>query len=460
MSHTRHDTILHMILLIGDLIGACLGAAAAFALRYRLLIGIESTGDAGWLLGIFLMAAFIFNIFLSPVNEFTGRGLFAELTDVFVRQILSTVFVIVILYLAHSASRLSRLVFGYYILGSTVLIWLIRLFLKWYLLNIFRIHDSGTKLLIVADSDRIGKIVETINAANDWQRTVCRSFEADRTAFDEIIEYAVRNEVDEAFISVRNRDGDAKYRAFLSELIGMGIKVDIDINLFELDIPGKKNIDEVGHYAVMTAANNEIPVSRLMIKRMMDIAGGTVGTVIFLIAFVIVGPLIRLDSEGPVLFVQKRVGKNGRIFNFYKFRSMRSDAEEMKQQLLDQNEATGLMFKIEGDPRITRIGRFLRRTSIDELPQFWNVLKGDMSLVGTRPPTVDEYERYEAWHKSRLSMKPGITGLWQVSGRSRITDFNEVVKLDMKYIDNWSIREDIKILLKTVGVVIGRKGAE
>ena len=177
-----------------------------------------------------------------------------------------------------------------------------------------------------------------------------------------------------------------------------------------------------------------------------------------LVSIVLV-PLIRKDG-GPAFFVQKRVGKNGRYFNFYKFRSMRVDAEEIKKDLMAQNTMTGGMFKMENDPRVTPIGRFIRKTSLDELPQFYNVLIGDMSLVGTRPPTVDEYQEYTPAQKRRLSFKPGITGLWQVSGRSEIKDFDEVVKLDVAYMDGWTIWRDIQILLKTVKVVLRKEGAK
>ena len=181
--------------------------------------------------------------------------------------------------------------------------------------------------------------------------------------------------------------------------------------------------------------------------------------VLLALAAIFVAPAIKLESPGPVFFGQTRVGKNGRKFTFYKFRSMYQDAEQRKQELMKDNEVQGLMFKMKDDPRITRVGRFIRKTSIDELPQFWNILKGDMSLVGTRPPTIDEFERYEAKHKCRLSMTPGLTGLWQISGRSDITDFDEVVRLDMQYIDNWSILKDIKILFITVYVVLAGKGS-
>ena len=172
-----------------------------------------------------------------------------------------------------------------------------------------------------------------------------------------------------------------------------------------------------------------------------------------LIAMIFVVPAIKLESKGPVFFKQKRVGKNGRYFYVYKFRSMYQDAEERKKELLSQNEMQGLMFKMKDDPRITKVGKFIRKTSIDELPQFINVLMGDMSLVGTRPPTVNEFKQYEGHHKRRLSMKPGITGMWQAYGRSTVTDFEEIVAMDLDYIDHWSLGLDFKILLRTVKAV-------
>ena len=194
-------------------------------------------------------------------------------------------------------------------------------------------------------------------------------------------------------------------------------------------------------------------------KRIIDICGSIVGLIICGLVSLVLVPLIRKDG-GPAIFAQTRIGKNGRHFTFYKFRSMCVDAEDKKRELMEQNTMQGGMFKVDDDPRITKIGRFIRKTSLDELPQFYNVLKGDMSLVGTRPPTVDEYEKYTPEQKRRLSFKPGITGLWQVSGRSEIKDFDEVVKLDVAYIDDWTIWKDIEILLKTVKVVFMRDGAK
>ena len=197
------------------------------------------------------------------------------------------------------------------------------------------------------------------------------------------------------------------------------------------------------------------------VKRVCDILLSIIGIIVFAIPMLIVAILIKLDSKGPVIFKQERVGLNGRHFKMYKFRSMVADAEAMKKELADKNKvSSGLMFKMEDDPRITKVGKFIRKTSIDELPQFFNVLFGTMSLVGTRPPTVDEVAQYDTRHWRRLSIKPGITGMWQTSGRSEITDFEEVVALDKEYIDNWSLWLDLKIMFKTVfQVFFKQKGA-
>ena len=190
----------------------------------------------------------------------------------------------------------------------------------------------------------------------------------------------------------------------------------------------------------------------------MDIVGGIIGSIITLLLTIIIGPIIKYKSPGPIFYKQERIGLNGRHFYMYKFRSMRTDADELKESLMAQNRISdGMMFKVKDDPRIIPgIGKFIRKTSLDEFPQFFNVVKGDMSLVGTRPPTVDEWIKYKLEHRIRMSIKPGITGLWQINGRSKITDFNKVIEYDTKYINNWTLALDLEILLKTIGVLLSK----
>jgi exopolysaccharide biosynthesis polyprenyl glycosylphosphotransferase len=192
-------------------------------------------------------------------------------------------------------------------------------------------------------------------------------------------------------------------------------------------------------------------------KRLIDVIGSLVGLAVTAFIFLPLAIAIKLDSPGPVFFTQTRCGLNGKLFKIWKFRSMFVDAEERKK--LVKNKVKGLMFKNEKDPRVTCVGRFIRRSSIDELPQFWNVLKGDMSLVGTRPPTPDEVKYYNERHLQRLRVKPGLTGEWQVRGRSKVTNFEDVVSLDLAYQEKWSISYDLYLIFQTIIVVFKRNGA-
>ncbi|MBW4473662.1 MAG: sugar transferase [Stenomitos rutilans HA7619-LM2] len=192
-------------------------------------------------------------------------------------------------------------------------------------------------------------------------------------------------------------------------------------------------------------------------KRLLDLVGSLIGLIILGILFIPLALAIKLDSSGPIFYAQERYGLLGRPFRIYKFRSMVQNADELKAQV--KNEASGLIFKNQDDPRVTKIGRFLRRSSLDEFPQFWNVLVGDMSLVGTRPPTSDEVSHYAAHHWQRLSVKPGMTGEWQVNGRSTVKDFEDIVKLDLRYQDQWHPFYDLALIARTVYVIVAKVGA-
>ena len=277
--------------------------------------------------------------------------------------------------------------------------------------------------------------------------------------------------VDEVFLL---QSDDMTFPAeLMDDLFRMGITVNYSITALT---DGRWSVSEMrrlGPYRVMSGSISPASAGEMALKRLADIIGGLIGCIITLIVFVFLAPIIYIKSPGPIFFTQKRVGQNGKPFLMYKFRSMYMDAEKRKQELMEKNRISdGMMFKMDDDPRIIGsekkdgrgrprgIGNFIRRHSIDELPQFFNVLKGNMSIVGTRPPTLDEWERYDLGHRIRMSIKPGLTGLWQVSGRSSITDFEEVVRLDREYIENWSLLLDAKIILKTVSVVIRGSGAE
>ena len=258
----------------------------------------------------------------------------------------------------------------------------------------------------------------------------------------------------------------------MDELLEMGMVVHLNLAKVKSTRGQKQFVETVGGYTVLTTTMNYATDTQVLAKRALDILGGLVGCILTGLICIFVAPAIYISSPGPIFFSQIRIGQNGKPFKMYKFRSMYMDAEERKAELMAQNKMSdSRMFKLDFDPRVignkilpdgrhkTGVGEFIRKTSLDEFPQFWNVLKGDMSLVGTRPILQDELEQYELHHRARIAIKPGITGMWQVSGRSDITDFEEVVRLDTEYISNWNFGLDIKILLQTVKTVLKREGS-
>jgi exopolysaccharide biosynthesis polyprenyl glycosylphosphotransferase len=239
----------------------------------------------------------------------------------------------------------------------------------------------------------------------------------------------------------------------------LGVRVDLATDYFNLRLARSRQSDLFG-LPFLTFETTPAEALPLLVKRIMDVVLSGIALIALSPVFLVTAVLIKLTSAGPVFFVQKRVSMNGRIFHLFKFRTMVKDAEAQLAGLQHLNEMKGPVFKIERDPRITVVGAFLRKTSIDELPQFWNVFRGDMSLVGPRPPLPSEVEKYDDWQRRRLSLRPGITCLWQIGGRNRITSFEEWARLDLLYIDNWSLWLDLKILAKTVPVVLFHVGAK
>lgn len=470
--YRKKKAIENTIILIVDIICLCLCLGIAYRIRYGIFMGMYEIGDQMWqIIFVTILYGFI-HILGDATNHFFQRGFFEEFVAIIRELSFFSILWIVSLFLIHKSGDLSRLVYGYFIISSMCMIYTARILFKQFMIKIFKTSKYSNRLLVVADSNNIDTIVKNLVEYNEWSRIVAGIVLTDKSIVGEavcgfpvvadkesLIEYVVHNNVDEVFISSMSIAPEFQLEQWIFEMENMGVIVDVNIDMFDIASSGKKTLNRVGKYAVVTFARNIFSSREMALKRLIDIVGSLVGMVILGITTIFLAPIIKLDSPGPVFFGQTRIGKNGRIFICYKFRSMYQDAEQRKKDLMKQNEVKGLMFKLEDDPRITKVGKFIRKTSIDEFPQFWNVLKGDMSLVGTRPPTIDEYERYEVKHKCRLSMTPGLTGLWQISGRSDIKDFDEVVKLDMKYIDDWSILKDIKILILTIWVVLSGKGS-
>lgn len=305
--------------------------------------------------------------------------------------------------------------------------------------------DWGVKIIGIVDisSEKKGEIIKGYNVMG---------------SLDDIPEIISNNIVDE-IVFIVPRSWLNKIEDVLLYCENAGLKVHIAVNLFELKFSKARQTDLHG-FPLLTFETTSIKLGHLLVKRVFDFVTSGIGLILLSPFFLIVGICIKMTSEGPLFFKQERCTLYGRKFVFYKFRTMVADAESKLKDIVKYNEMNGPVFKMTNDPRITKIGKWLRKYSIDELPQLWNVFKGDMSLVGPRPPIPREVEEYDFWQRRRLSMRPGITCLWQASGRNRIVDFKEWMKLDMEYIDNWSLGLDFKILLKTIPIVLMGIGAK
>lgn len=386
-----------------------------------------------------------------------------------------------LLYLFKVGMKFPRSFYLIFFIVNTSFMYMVRLSLKSFLYDYYSKLENRKKLILFANEENALKMMHkyvtsfmfdyeavalvVISGHKDKGNLhveINRILHGKSGSYMELSEksleaFLMREAIDEALVSMPE-----SRRQWLRELIlymeNLGIVTHVTTNTFCLGRE-EKVVEEFGIYNVLTYSPRIFEPAELFLKRAMDIAGGLAGVILTVMIGIVVAPMIYLESPGPVIFKQTRIGKNGRRFTIYKFRSMYMDAEQRKKELMAQNEMNGLMFKIKDDPRITKVGKVIRKTSLDEFPQFFNVLAGDMSLVGTRPPTEDEFVKYSERHKRRLSLKPGITGMWQVSGRNSVSDFEEIVNLDLEYIDNWSFWLDIKLLFQTVYVVLFQKGA-
>lgn len=466
---SEHSILKHIDFLILDSVMIQI----AFIISNCLWYGFQnpySTEDCRQL-AIIMGALLIFVSFMTEgYKNILRRGYLQELRQC--AKVVSSVFLLLVAYLfvVRTSSNYSRYVIlmcwiiGLYLIYIEHIIW------KSVLINKMRRDiDQRQILLMVSNVEMAQEVLEHFADQEICDFRVIAVVLPEKTddalqkikeplifGAGEALQFVSNHVVDEVFIYTTLEQDVPNY--FIEDCLNMGVVIHRNIKemmLYEVH----QHVTKLGDYMVLTMCINSATTKQLFLKRFMDIAGSIVGLIFFGIAFLFVAPIIKIQSPGPVIFKQKRVGKNGRQFYIYKFRSMYMDAEERKKDLMDTNRMKGPISKFENDPRIFPFGRFMRRCSIDELPQFWNILKGDMSLVGTRPPTLDEYEQYEIHHRKRLAAKPGLTGLWQVSGRNDVEDFEEIIRLDSQYIMEWSLSLDIKIICYTVAAVLGKKGA-
>lgn len=470
----------HLDFIILDLIIIELSFVWAFTIRHP---GEYVYSVVEYRVGIFVLAAGMLMgaIMLQIHSDILKRGYIAELVSVIKMVLFTAAIILAFMFFGKTWDEFSRLVVFYFILLSIVLVYAERFIWKTILIK-YRVNTAShiRHLFLITTSEKAEMVTDIINKNSYGEIDIIGMALMDRNDTDDIeingvravcsvegvIDYISGQWVDEVMIYL-----PAEYEVpqdILRQCSLMGITSHVALKLGGSRY-SVREVEEVAGIFSVTESLRIVDGYKMVEKRIMDIAGAIAGLIITAVLTVIVGPMIYIADPGPIFFAQDRVGKNGRIFRIYKFRSMYKDAEKRKSDLMEENEMQGLMFKMEDDPRIIGsgedgkshgIGWFIRKTSIDEFPQFLNVFMGQMSLVGTRPPTVDEWEKYEQRHRARLAMKPGLTGLWQAYGRSDITDFDQIVDMDMEYINTWTIAGDIKILLHTVGAVFTGRGAK
>ena len=428
-------------------------------------------GSTLFIIVLTYMAIFLFRE--EEAEDVFRRGFLAEIYFIVKDQIKVGLVLLLFLFVTQLGIDYSRFFFVVFFLLSTLFIYIERSYFKLGMMTLYRNSSYSRKVHVITIKDLAEDCIHDFKEAGLWDmkiESLCIIDEdmQGRKILDipvianreNVVETIQRGMADHIFIHLPNEfSSKVDIRKLVLNFEKMGLTIHMVLNNLENISIENKRIGNIAGYSTVSYSSNLFNGYQMFIKRVIDILGSLVGLLFTGILTLILAPIIMIEDPGPIFFSQIRIGKNGRRFKIYKFRSMVKNAEKMKQELMSENEMDGLMFKMENDPRVTRIGRFMRKTSLDEFPQFLNVLLGDMSLVGPRPPTEDEFEEYSPVDRRRVSIRPGITGLWQVSGRSSITDFDEVVKLDLEYIDNWSISYDFSILLKTVWVVLTGKGS-
>ena len=466
-----------------DLLCMQVSLAVAYFVRHRQIVHFYKDSVYQNVILLLILFEVVYLLLIDGYNNVLKRGYYIEFVSVAKEVCIMELLLTFYLFAVKSGDDFSRIVLFLFGIYQILLGYAVRILWKKHLIK-KQSEEGKNALLLVTTQEYLEQAIDHIHDNNFMTYFIAgivilgQELAEDERSYEDIIlipekemiEWTCRNWVDEALIVLpRENTFPKKYMEAFSE---MGIVTHYSIMQDFAETDNRQIAEKICGYLVLTSGMQLVDNKQYLAKRIIDIVGGIIGTIATILLTIMLGPLIYIKSPGPIFFSQERVGKNGKMFRMYKFRTMYLDAEKQKKTLMEQNlVADGMMFKMEDDPRIIGshydekgkyvpgIGNLIRKLSLDEFPQFVNVLLGDMSLVGTRPPTVDEYEKYKLHHKARLSAKPGITGLWQVSGRSEITDFEDVVKLDTEYINDWSIGKDLSILIKTVQVVLSGKGS-
>jgi exopolysaccharide biosynthesis polyprenyl glycosylphosphotransferase len=456
----------HKIYLLIDLFLIFLSFFSSFILSSRYNSIISGPLFKEYLL-VFIVWGSMLVFILNESNLYsTDRSLniITESWKVYRSVFFSTVLITLVIFSLH-LDVFSRFIFfvSAFYLALSLSFW--RMLKRLWIRKLLRSGHLIRKVLIIGSGQIAEELIDEIRSCaylglvivgliNDKEKKDIQGvkFLGEITDMEEVVK---KNFVEEIFIA--GNPGKEKLALITQKAKTLNISMRLAIDNFELAFD-KIILNYVGYIPLITFHQRSLHGTEMIAKRIFDLVVTTILLFILLPFFAIIAILVKLCSPGPILYVSKRCGKNGRVFNFYKFRSMFNQAHDLKEKIRHQSEVSGPMFKIKNDPRVTRMGKLMRRFSIDELPQLFNVLKGDMSLVGPRPPTPDEVEEYKYWQMQRLNITPGITCLWQIRGRSELS-FHKLVKLDLWYINNWSFGLDLAILWRTIPAVLKGKGA-
>ncbi|MDD5165859.1 MAG: sugar transferase [Candidatus Omnitrophica bacterium] len=477
------DTLIRQFLIALDIIVISVAFFLAFLLRSKFetlytlnfipssrVISDFAVPLSDYLIVLFLVAPlYSFMLFINGMYKSMRVISFLEISWMIIKSVFFVIFAFAAFAYLLKLDFVSRVFFTLFIIISSVAILLEKAVIFNIMHYVRRQGRNYRRLLIVGTGRRANDFVDKLKCHPEWGFQIIGAvdFEQERVGKDfgevkvigtiyDIPHILHTRTVDEIiFVVPRSRLSEIQNYIYVCEI--EGIKTTVAADFFDLKISHLRQ-EELDGVPLITFETTPARVWELFIKRTVDIIVSGLAIIVLFIPLLVIAILIKVTSTGPIFYLQKRVGLNGRRFILFKFRSMRKGAHRELSKLSAQNEMQGPVFKIKDDPRITPIGKFLRKSSIDELPQLMNVFVGHMSLVGPRPPIYREVRKYETWQRRRLSMRPGLTCIWQISGRNKI-DFDNWMKLDLEYIDSWSLWLDFRILVKTIPVVLFGRGA-